>query len=69
MKMPCQMLPDTIVFFGPGVEDVKELRIYRRRRPEDVVLFGFFVEAVGLKKENMKSTYFFCWNSRLLKET
>ena len=68
MKVPCQMLPDTIVFFGLGVEDVKKLRVYRGRRPEDVVLLGFFVEAVSLKKENMKFLFFHC-NSRLLRET
>ena len=60
MKVPCQMLPDTIVFFGLGVEDVKKLRVYRRRRPEDVVLLGFFVEAVNLKKENIDFLFSFC---------
>ena len=42
MKIPCQMLPDTIVFFGFGVEDVEKRWLYRRRRPEDVVLLVFF---------------------------
>ena len=51
MEMQCQMLPDTIVFFGLGVEDAGKRWVYRRSRPEDVVLLGFFVEAVNLKKE------------------